>query len=100
MNLFSVLLLSSAIVVALSLPNANQITLADKKEVELYLIELGPGLTRHVTEDEKWALRRVSFISTMSGLGITNGCFRKGLTLWTSQMERLEDPYARRRRPQ
>ena len=26
---------------------------------DLYLIELGPGYTRWIAEDEKWALRRV-----------------------------------------
>ncbi len=29
-------------------------------DVEMYHIELSPGDTRWVTEDEKWALRRVS----------------------------------------
>ena len=29
-------------------------------EPDEYLIELSPGETRWVTEDEKWALRRVS----------------------------------------
>jgi leucyl aminopeptidase len=28
---------------------------------EQYLIELSPGETRYVTEDEKWELRRVSY---------------------------------------
>ena len=32
-------------------------------EPDEYLIELSPGETRLVTEDEKWALRRVRFLS-------------------------------------
>ncbi|KAE9371547.1 aminopeptidase-like protein [Stipitochalara longipes BDJ] len=35
----------------------NQVVLADVKQ-ELYLIELAPGKTQWVTEDEKWELRR------------------------------------------
>lgn len=31
-----------------------------EESTEKYLIELSPGNTRWVTEDEKWALRRVS----------------------------------------
>jgi leucyl aminopeptidase len=37
----------------------DQVVLADVKQ-ELYLIELAPGKTQWVTEDEKWELRRVS----------------------------------------
>lgn len=33
-------------------------------ENERYLIELEPGTTRYVTEEEKWELRRVSTAST------------------------------------
>jgi leucyl aminopeptidase len=35
----------------------DQVVLADVKQ-ELYLIELAPGKTQWVTEDEKWELRR------------------------------------------
>lgn len=31
-----------------------------EESTEKYLVELGPGETRWVTEDEKWELRRVS----------------------------------------
>ena len=44
---------------ALSILNPNQAVLGDSPEVERYLIELEPGETRWVTEDEKWALKRV-----------------------------------------
>ena len=37
----------------------DQVRLGDATDPEKYLIELSPGKTRWVTEDEKWALRRV-----------------------------------------
>ena len=37
----------------------NQVVLADVTQ-QLYLIELAPGETQWVTEEEKWELRRVS----------------------------------------
>jgi bacterial leucyl aminopeptidase len=37
----------------------NQVVLADVEE-QLYLIELAPGKTQWVTEEEKWELRRAS----------------------------------------
>jgi leucyl aminopeptidase len=36
-----------------------QVTLDEPDE---YLIELAPGETRWVTENEKWALRRVNYV--------------------------------------
>jgi leucyl aminopeptidase len=33
-------------------------------DAELYLIELAPGETMMVTEEEKWELRRASFASS------------------------------------
>lgn len=44
---------------ALSIARPDQAALGVTSEVEKYLIELSPGETRWVTEDEKWALRRV-----------------------------------------
>lgn len=44
---------------ALSIARPDQVALGVTSEVEKYLIELSPGETRWVTEDEKWALRRV-----------------------------------------
>ena len=35
-------------------------------EPDQYLIELSPGETRWVTEDEKWALRRVCIPQTIT----------------------------------
>jgi leucyl aminopeptidase len=44
-----------------------QIVLGDSQapiaETEKFLIELAPGETQWVTEDDKWALRRVSRVS-------------------------------------
>lgn len=48
-------------VTAISIPQSQQTALKDQTTVsdERFLIELTPGETRWVTEDEKWALRRV-----------------------------------------
>jgi len=48
---------SVAAVSALSLPRRDQALL--NHDVDKYLVELAPGETRWVTEDEKWDLRRV-----------------------------------------
>lgn len=48
---------------ALSILHPDQALLADATDPEKYLIELSPGETRWVTEDEKWALRRVWCLS-------------------------------------
>lgn len=45
---------------ALSIVESGQAVLGEAAEAERYLIELGPGNTRWITEEEKWALRRVS----------------------------------------
>jgi leucyl aminopeptidase len=37
----------------------DQIVLQSSTDVDSYLIELSPGETRWVTEEEKWELRRV-----------------------------------------
>ena len=63
--------LSAAAVIAAALPAVsarfteknevnNVILYPDGAEAESYLIELAPGETRWVTEEEKWELRRVS----------------------------------------
>lgn len=39
-----------------SVAKQDQFVLSDQ---DLYLIELGPGQTRWIAEEEKWALRRV-----------------------------------------
>lgn len=60
MRYFSSLLATATAVSALSaavLPNAGQDVLASEDQ---YLIELEPGSTRWITEDEKWELKRVS----------------------------------------
>ena len=45
---------------ALSIIDRGQALLGEAIEADRYLIELGPGKTRWITEDEKWVLRRVS----------------------------------------
>ena len=61
----SVLLSLSAValVAAVATPKDPQVILQNPQvtidEPDEYLIELSPGETRWVTEDEKWALRRV-----------------------------------------
>jgi leucyl aminopeptidase len=49
---------TSAIVWAI--PPPNQAPLDETAVADRYLIELGPGETRWIEEDEKWDLRRVS----------------------------------------
>lgn len=44
---------------ALSIPWLNQVRLGNDAVAERYLVELGPGETRWIREDEKWELRRV-----------------------------------------
>ena len=58
---FSLLALSAAAVNARFVEQyeTNQVVLNAVDE-ELYLIELAPGDTKWVTEDDKWELRRVS----------------------------------------
>jgi len=48
---------------ALSILHPDQALLGDATDPEKYLIELSPGETRWVTEDQKWALRRVRSLS-------------------------------------
>jgi leucyl aminopeptidase len=57
---------------ALSLAYPDQAVLRDRPTgSERYLIELGPGETRWVTEDEKWALRRVIYgVSHVERFGV------------------------------
>lgn len=65
----SVLLSLSAVAFATAVarPNDPQAVLQTPPQVTIdepdqYLIELSPGETRWVTEDEKWALRRVCLL--------------------------------------
>lgn len=61
----SILLSLSAVALAAAVatPKDPQVVLQNPQvtieEPDQYLIELSPGETRWVTEDEKWALRRV-----------------------------------------
>ena len=47
---------------ALSIIRSDQSVLNDSPDVERYLIELGPGEIKWVTEEEKWELRRVGYV--------------------------------------
>jgi leucyl aminopeptidase len=68
----SVLLSLSAValVAAVATPKEPQVVLQNPQvtidEPDQYLIELSPGETRWVTEDEKWALRRVCTSPSLS----------------------------------
>lgn len=57
----SFLALSASVVSALSVPQPQQVALSeqDALALERYLIETNPGEIQWVTEDQKWALRRV-----------------------------------------
>ena len=59
MKIILLILLSFVAATSLSLPNLDQATLSSDEAIEKYLIELAPEDTKWVTEDEKWALRRV-----------------------------------------
>lgn len=54
------ILFASAVVAGLTRKTSNQAVLGHSSETEYqYLIELGPGNTKWVVEEEKWALKRV-----------------------------------------
>lgn len=54
------ILFASAVVAGLTRKTSNQVVLGHSSETEYqYLIELGPGNTKWVVEEEKWALKRV-----------------------------------------
>lgn len=60
----SVLALSASLVHARYIeqhesPDAQVVLNPDNADQELFLVELAPGKTQWVTEDEKWELRRV-----------------------------------------
>jgi bacterial leucyl aminopeptidase len=67
MLVLSLLALSALIASTLSLPEPQQAALGNHETVvpERYLIEINPGETQWVTEDDKWALRRVRLLSTL-----------------------------------
>lgn len=59
-------LCTAALAAAVHHPKDPQIVFQDPQltitEPDEYLIELAPGETKWITEDEKWALRRVRFL--------------------------------------
>ena len=61
MKLSSVLTTLTATATALSILEPDQAVLGGDAKLEQFLIELGPGDTRWISEDEKWELRRVRF---------------------------------------
>ncbi len=80
-----VLMLAVAAATASVLPQLQQAALKDQVPVvqEKFLVELQPGKTRWITEEEKWALKRVR--SSRSGLPVhaDTTTHRKVITLWT-----------------
>jgi bacterial leucyl aminopeptidase len=63
----SLLALSALVASTLSVPELQQVALGNHETVvpERYLIEINPGETQWVTEDDKWTLRRVRPPSTL-----------------------------------
>ena len=59
MKLFAALAAIAATASAIAASEPKQAILGKDAELERFLIELGPGETRWITEDEKWELRRV-----------------------------------------
>ena len=59
MKLFPVLATFAATSSALSIPASGQHVISIGADDDRFLIELNPGETRWVREDEKWELRRV-----------------------------------------
>ncbi len=57
----ALMLAVSAVTASVVIPQLQQVALKDQVTVlqDKFLIELQPGKTRWVTEEEKWALRRV-----------------------------------------
>lgn len=72
-------LCTAALVAAVYPP---QVVLGDSQqaaivEADKYLIELAPGETQWVTEDDKWALRRVSaffLVAAVQVVSVANVC--------------------------
>jgi hypothetical protein len=77
MLILSFLALGVFIVSAASLTQPQQVALSEQDAVALerYLIETNPGETQWVTEDQKWALKRVrpllNELPRLSGGGLT-----------------------------
>ena len=81
----SLLLIFVSFIVAtpLSFSNPNQAPLRNKQVAPKYLIELAPDTTRWVTEDEKWALRRVGLMALVpSSCANAYEHNRKAVTSW------------------
>jgi leucyl aminopeptidase len=67
MLILSLLALSALVASTLSVPERQQVALGDHEIAapERYLIEINPGETQWVTEDDKWALKRVRLSSAL-----------------------------------
>ncbi len=63
MLVLPLLALCTSAVSALSVPQPHQAALNEQQTATsgLYLVELTPGETRWITEDQKWELKRVSY---------------------------------------
>lgn len=53
------LLSSLALTHAFVIPDDNQAFLGNNVQSDKYLVELGPGETRWISEEDKWSLKRV-----------------------------------------
>lgn len=59
MKIFLALAVCTALTSALSTGYSDQSVLHNAASADRFLIELGPGDTRWISEDDKWELRRV-----------------------------------------
>jgi hypothetical protein len=75
MLILSMLALSALVASTLSVPEPQQVALGDheKAAAERYLIEINPGETQWVTEDDKWALKRVRLPSALTPNSLKTG---------------------------
>ena len=61
MKLSLLLAIYSAVASALSTGHSDQRILGNVASADKFLIELEPGVTKWVSEDDKWELRRVCY---------------------------------------
>lgn len=69
----------------------NQVTL-NNDDHQLYLIELEPGVTKLVTEEQKWELKRVWSVANIR-LTVSDLRFRMAKTSWTLPITKSLAPY-------
>lgn len=73
-------LFASAVVAGLTRKTSDQLVLGHSSETEYqYLIELGPGDTKWIVEEEKWALKRVRLVECADRSGESRDLLESGL---------------------